>query len=183
MTFYFSTDLSNSQPLNCGRGNIRIAIYLMSDIILSIEVERSATAQQILNIIQSDGDLGLARTPPVHGQPVFALWLCSAQLEVQLRPTHKPLDVAAKWPRLILKYGSQDVKDKKEPILCLRRNVFLSRKDEEQIKEPKILELLYAEAKQNVLNGTTTFFFFFFFFFFFLIENNLNCFSFRSISM
>lgn len=126
----------------------------MSDVTLITEIEKNATTQQVLDIVESEAELGLARVPPLtSNQPVFGLWLCSAQLEVQLRPTHRPLEVAAKWPRLTLKYGTQNVKPDEQPVLCLRRNVFLSRKDEELIKEPKILELLYAEAKHNVLHG------------------------------
>ncbi|XP_014205850.1 FERM domain-containing protein 8 [Copidosoma floridanum] len=145
---------------------ICIAIYLMSEVCLMMDVDKSTTAQQIVSMIQSDGELGLTRTPPcTSNQPVFALWLCSSQLELQLRPSHRPLDLATKWPRLVNKYSTQqssssngvnstirDTSDE-EPLLYFRRNVFLSRRDEEQIKEPKILELLYAEAKRNVLDG------------------------------
>ncbi|OXU19191.1 hypothetical protein TSAR_001959 [Trichomalopsis sarcophagae] len=137
------------------RSTVCIAVYLMSEVCLTMDIERNATAQQIINTVQADPELALARTPPfTSSQPVFALWLCSSQLEVQLRPNHKPLDLATKWPRLVNKYGSQRSRDSdEEPILYFRRNVFLSRRDEEQIKEPKIMELLYAEAKKNVLDG------------------------------
>lgn len=54
-----------------------------------MDVEKNATAQHIINVIQSESDLGLMRSPPVVGQPVFALWLCSSQLEVQLKPSHR----------------------------------------------------------------------------------------------
>ncbi|XP_011503860.1 PREDICTED: FERM domain-containing protein 8 [Ceratosolen solmsi marchali] len=137
------------------KSTICIAVYLMSEVCLTIDLERNATAQQIINIIQAETELGLIRTSPLtNTQPVFALWLCSSQLEVQLRPVHKPLELAIKWPRLVNKYGSQKYKDNdEEPLLYFRRNIFLSRRDEEQIKEPKIMELLYAEANRNVLDG------------------------------
>jgi hypothetical protein len=137
------------------RSTVCIAVYLMSEVCLTIDLERNATAQQIINIIEAETELGLTRTLPLTStQPVFALWLCSSQLEVQLRPVHKPVELATKWPRLVNKYGSQKCKDNdEEPVLYFRRNVFFSRRDEEQIKEPKIMELLYAEAKKNVLDG------------------------------
>ncbi|XP_012275656.2 FERM domain-containing protein 8 [Orussus abietinus] len=147
-----SLSLPSSQHINTGRPTIRIAVYIMSGVFLTMEIEKGWTAQQILSVVQSEADLGQARAPPVVGQPVFALWLCSKQLEVQLRPTHKPLEIAAKWRRLIQKYGAFDEIDE-EPVLHFRRNVFLSRRDEEQIKETKVLELLYAEARNNVLEG------------------------------
>ena len=66
---------------------------------------------------------------------------------------YRPLQLAAKWPRLVTKYGFQTGADDEEPVLYFRRNVFLTRHEEELIKEPKILELLYAEARHNVLEG------------------------------
>ncbi|XP_034941349.1 FERM domain-containing protein 8 [Chelonus insularis] len=132
---------------------IRIAVYLMSGVLLTMEVERNVSAQHILSIVQSEAELGLSRTPPVNGQAVFAMWMCSSQLEIQLRPNHKPIELAAKWNKLLNKYGSKEGQSDDEPLLYFRRNVFLSRKDEEMIKEPKVLELLYAEARHNVLEG------------------------------
>ena len=127
----------------------------MSDICLTLDIGRNATAENIISIIQSESELGLARyATNINSQPVFALWLCSTQLEVQLQATHKPLELASKWPRLVNKYGLPDSKcQDEEPLLYFRRNIFLSRREEEQIKEAKILELLYAEAKKNVLDG------------------------------
>ncbi|KAG7200123.1 hypothetical protein KM043_000563 [Ampulex compressa] len=145
--------IAQPQYLNVGRPTVRIAVYLMTRVFLTMEIEQSATAQHILSMVQSEGELGLARALPLTGQPVFALWLCSSHLEVQLRPTHKPLELAAKWGRLVSKYCSRVDEIDEEPLLYLRRNVFLSRFDEEQIKESKVLELLYAEARHNVLQG------------------------------
>ncbi|XP_047369328.1 FERM domain-containing protein 8 isoform X3 [Vespa velutina] len=145
--------MSQAQYMNTGRATVRIAVYLMTGVFVTMEVEQSSTAQQILTIVQTEGELGLARAPPLIGQPVFALWLCSSQLEIQLRPNHKPIELAAKWNRLVKKYGSQRDGTDEEPLLYFRRNVFLSRYDEEQIKEAKVLELLYAEARHNVLQG------------------------------
>ncbi|XP_043462043.1 FERM domain-containing protein 8 [Leptopilina heterotoma] len=135
------------------RSTVCIAVYLMSEVVLTMDVEKNATAQQIINVIQSDNDLGLMRSPTTVGSSIFAVWLCSSQLEIQLQPTHRPLELAGKWRKLVTKHGSQSGKEDEEPVLYFRRNVFLSRHDEEQIKEPKILELLYAEARHNVLEG------------------------------
>lgn len=149
------TSSLNSSTIS-GRG-VRVAIYLMSDVILIVEVDRGATTRQILDTIELESELGIHRVSSINGQDIFAIWLCSSQLEVQLGPTHKPLELAAKWPKLVLKYGCGSAKEEDEPILYFRRNVFLSRKDEEQIKESKVLELLYAEAKHNVLAGEEDF--------------------------
>ncbi|XP_032674620.1 putative FERM domain-containing protein FRMD8P1 [Odontomachus brunneus] len=145
---------NQSQYSNTGRPTVRIAVYLMTGVFLIMEVDQNATAQQIFTIVQSEAELGLTRLALVTATPVFALWMCSSQLEVQLRPTHKPVELAAKWCYLINKYSSHgDNSDDEEPLLYFRRNIFLSRAEEEQIKDTKVLELLYAEARYNVLQG------------------------------
>lgn len=149
--------VNQSQYINVGRSTVKVAVYLMTGIFLTIDIEQSSTAHQILTMIQSEAELGLTRTPLFAGQTVFALWLCSSRLEVQLRPNHKPIELASKWNRLVKKYSSQRKETDEESLLCLRRNVFLSRSDEEQIKEGKVLELLYAEARNNVLQGKRIF--------------------------
>ncbi|KAL6264067.1 hypothetical protein P5V15_004146 [Pogonomyrmex californicus] len=119
-----------------------------------MEVEQNVTAQQIFTIVQSEPELGLSRFSLVTTTPVFALWMCCSQLEIQLRPTHRPVELAAKWNYLVNKYSSNtENSDDEEPLLYFRRNVFLSRVEEEQIKDTKVLELLYAEARHNVLQG------------------------------
>lgn len=142
------------QYSNTGRPTVRIAVYLMTGVFLIIEVDQNATAQQIFAIVQSEAELGLTRLALITATPVFALWMCSSQLEVQLRPTHKPVELAAKWCYLVNKYSShRDNSDDEEPLLYFRRNIFLLKAEEEQIKDTKMLELLYAEARYNVLQG------------------------------
>ncbi|XP_067217318.1 FERM domain-containing protein 8 isoform X3 [Linepithema humile] len=142
------------QYSNTGRPTVRIAVYLMTGVFLTMEVEQNATAQQIFAIVQSEAELGLSRFVLVTTTPVFALWMCSPQLEIQLRPTHKPVELAAKWNYLVNKYSSHtENSNDEEPLLYFRRNIFLSRAEEEQIKDTKVLELLYAEARHNVLQG------------------------------
>jgi FERM domain-containing protein 8 len=144
--------MNQPQYSNTGRPTVRIAVYLMTGVFLTMEIEQNATAQQILSIVQSEAELGISRFSLATTTPVFALWMCSSQLEVQLRPTHKPVELAAKWNYLVNKYSSED-SDDEEPLLHFRRNIFLSRSEEEQIKDTKVLELLYAEARFNVLQG------------------------------
>ncbi|XP_057338773.1 FERM domain-containing protein 8 [Microplitis mediator] len=148
---------SKLEPVNhqhIAQKKIRIAVYLMSGVLLTMEVERNLSAQHILSIVQTEAELGLSRVPSAtNSQPVFAMWMCSSELELQLRPNHRPIELAARWNKLVGKYGSRRGRSEEEPLLYVRRNVFLSKKDEEQIKEPKVVELLYAEARHNVLEG------------------------------
>ncbi|XP_011303465.1 FERM domain-containing protein 8 [Fopius arisanus] len=134
------------------RQSVRIAVYLMSGVFLTMEVDRNSTAQQIQSIVQTEPEIGMSRLSQISGETVFAMWMCSSQLELQLRPNHRPIDLASKWSKLVNKYGTREQSDE-EPLLYFRRNVFLSRIDEEMIKDPKMLELLYAEARHNVLEG------------------------------
>lgn len=147
------TTTNQPQYSNTGRPTVRIAVYLMTGVFLTMEIEQNTTAQQIFTIVQSEAELGLSRFSLSTTTPVFALWMCSSQLEVQLRPTHKPVELAAKWNYLVNKYSSYAEDSDEEPLLYFRRNIFLSKSEEEQIKDIKVLELLYAEAKYNVLQG------------------------------
>lgn len=161
LTRYLFTELQPSklEPVNhqhIAQKKIRIAVYLMSGVLLTMEVERNLSAQHILSIVQTEAELGLSRVPSAtNSQPVFAMWMCSSELELQLRPNHRPIELAARWNKLVGKYGSRRGRSEEEPLLYVRRNVFLSKKDEEQIKEPKVVELLYAEARHNVLEGSS----------------------------
>lgn len=145
--------MNQSQYLNVGRSTVKIAVYLKTGIFLTMDIEPDFTAHQILTMIQSEAVLGLSRILLLNGQTIFALWLCSSRLQIQLHPNHKPLELAAKWNRLIKEYSSETEESDEEPLLYFKRNVFLSRLDEVQIKEAKVLELLYAEARNNVLGG------------------------------
>ena len=87
--FLANTMSGPQMQVNASRSTICIAVYLMSEVVLTMEVEKNVTVQQIIHIIQSDTELGLARSPPIIGQPVFALWLSSFQLELQLKPSHR----------------------------------------------------------------------------------------------
>lgn len=159
LSFAVNKSVTNQpQYSNTGRPTVRIAVYLMTGVFLTMEVEQNATAQQIFAIVQSEAELGLSRFSLVTATPVFALWMCSPQLEVQLRPIHKPVELAAKWNYLVNKYSSHtENSDSEEPLLYFRRNIFLTRAEEEQIKDTKVLELLYAEARHNVLQGKVAF--------------------------
>lgn len=86
---------------------------------------------------------------------IFALWMTSPLLELQLLPEQKPYTILAKWSQLLAKYTSaeRDQIDRDEPVLSYQRNVFLKKDMEAFIDDINVLELLYEEAKINVLDG------------------------------
>ncbi|XP_054721237.1 FERM domain-containing protein 8-like [Uloborus diversus] len=131
-----------------------ICILLMNKVVLCVESENppQATVQELMELIlQDDQDLSL----PASARDVFSLWLVSPMLELQLTNFQRPYHTRQQWMTLLLKYTSASTKhlDKDEPELYLKRNVFYEKQDEMRICDMKILELLYEEAKYNVLKG------------------------------
>lgn len=75
-------------------------------------------------------------------------------LEVQLKPHHKPIKIYAEWAQLVKKFTKCDhTTPTPEPTIHLRRNAFYHKSDEMRLRDPAIVELLYCEAKHNVLVG------------------------------
>ena len=108
-------------------------------------------------------------------QDILSLWMVSPLLEVQLKPHHKPFFIRREWNHFLQRFSSatqvklsllpvsdlqfsnifyfQDLKAADEPILSLQRNVFCSKREEQNLKDHRVLELLYEEAKFNILTG------------------------------
>ncbi|XP_013135519.1 PREDICTED: FERM domain-containing protein 8 isoform X2 [Papilio polytes] len=136
-------------------------IYLMSRTAVMVEmsadeVPTSVTASRFLNAVLSADEMGLVQ-PSTRSLAanVFALWMCSPMLEIQLKPHHCPWRVWASWQMLLRRYGHgpRSKRSRDVPILRMQRNVFFPKHLEEGIKDSKIQELLYEEARYNVVNG------------------------------
>ena len=64
------------------------------------------------------------------------------------------MKIHAEWPKIVKKYTKYDGSySLSEPVLSLRRNAFLHKNDEMRLRDSSIIELLYFEAKRNVLTG------------------------------
>ena len=59
------------------------------------------------------------------------------------------------WNHFLQRFSSapQNLKALDEPVLSLQRNVFCSKREEQGVKDHKVLELLYEEAKYNMLTS------------------------------
>ncbi|XP_053210693.1 FERM domain-containing protein 8-like [Panonychus citri] len=109
---------------------------------------------------------------PTKGQDdlikFFTLWITSPTLELQLKPLHRPIKVLKHWESLSSKYGytKESYFDHGsgngaincssvncEPIVSFQRNIFTQKRDEMKTTDPDVLQLLYEEAKVNVLDG------------------------------
>ncbi|XP_050437980.1 putative FERM domain-containing protein FRMD8P1 isoform X2 [Adelges cooleyi] len=130
---------------------MKVFVYTMADVVLHMDLEdsNSTTVSELVDIILKPKNLGL----PKMAKNVFTIWMKSNVLEIQLKPYHKLWTLYQKWSALEDKYCNEPDKMVVQPLLWFQRNVFFPKKEEEKIKDPKIIELLYAEAKYNVLQG------------------------------
>ncbi len=133
-----------------------ICVYLMAPVGLKMEIEEGAsvTAAEVVAAMAEDDRLGLPQLTRQTAE-VFSLWMTSPLLEVQLRSHHKPYFIRREWNHFLQRFSSAPLERKAadEPILSLQRNVFFHKRDEVKIRDAKILELLYEEAKYNILTG------------------------------
>lgn len=130
-----------------------INVLLKNHVVICLEVEdaQTATCRDLLAMIFEEPEVGL----PHEAEDVFALWLVSPLFEVQLKPDHRPLQVCKKWLELLAKYTTANITQRENdfPYLSLQRDVFFSKQEEMRLSNSVALELLYEEAKQNVLCG------------------------------
>ena len=73
--------------------------------------------------------------------------------EIQLCYTGKAFTFACELSSVLEYFYFKDLKAADEPILSLQRNVFCSKREEQNLKDHRVLELLYEEAKFNILTG------------------------------
>ncbi|SPP83231.1 FERM domain-containing protein 8 [Drosophila guanche] len=134
---------------------IPTCVYLMSRVAVHMEIEGTAECPSQVMLAAALGCEELGISNKLLAQSVFGLWMTSTLLEMQLKAHHCPYIVRVAWPNLLQKFSNGSPSDQKydEPMIVLKRNVFFSKRDEEKIKDYRILELLYEEARNNVLIG------------------------------
>ncbi|XP_075043899.1 FERM domain-containing protein 8 [Mixophyes fleayi] len=134
-----------------GTRSMDVIVYLVNDEAIPLTVDGLSvlTAHELHRIIRDYLHL------PDIAQEVFALWLISPLLEVQLKPKHQPYKVCRQWHDLLTRFTNCSAEDiqQDEPSLQFRRNIFFPKSRELQISNEEILRLLYEEAKYNVLEG------------------------------
>ncbi|XP_071810414.1 putative FERM domain-containing protein FRMD8P1 isoform X1 [Asterias amurensis] len=92
---------------------------------------------------------------PEMAKDIFFVWIMSPLLQLQLKSHHIPFKLCRKWHDLVDKFttATEEQKANDEPMLCFQRNAFFPKCKESQITDPKILRLLFDEAKTNILEG------------------------------
>lgn len=128
-----------------------VLVYLFGDsaVHLTIEGIGSITVQELGRSVRE------ALNIPESVQDVFAFWLCSPLLELQLKLRHQPYKLCRQWQDLLYRFTEASEEDisQDEPCLQYRRNVFYPKSKELQIEDEVVLRLLYEEAKSNILTG------------------------------
>ncbi|XP_053305007.1 FERM domain-containing protein 8 [Spea bombifrons] len=135
-----------------GTRSVDVIVYLINDCAVPLTLDSvlsATTAHELHRLIR-----GILQLPDI-AQEVFALWLISPFLEVQLKPKHQPYKVCRQWHDLLARFTtcSLDEIQQDEPCLQFRRNIFFPKARELKISNEEILRLLYEEAKYNVLEG------------------------------
>ncbi|XP_073460996.1 FERM domain-containing protein 8 [Aquarana catesbeiana] len=134
-----------------GTRSMGVIVYFVNDAAVPLTVDglSGIMAHELHRIIRE------VLLLPDIAQEVFALWLVSPFLEVQLKPKHQPYKVCRQWRDLLARFTNCSTEDihQDEPCLQFRRNIFFPKCRELQIVNEDVLRLLYEEAKSNVLEG------------------------------
>ncbi|XP_018563861.1 FERM domain-containing protein 8 [Anoplophora glabripennis] len=129
-----------------------VFLHSRTAIMMEIEDTPTTTCELMCQAIVNSDELGLNKQ---LASQVFTLWMVSPLLELQLKPSHRPYETRQYWRALVEQYShaSYNRQQRDEPKLIFQRNVFFPLHLEEKIKDQKILELLYEEARHNILEG------------------------------
>ncbi|CAH1789561.1 unnamed protein product [Owenia fusiformis] len=84
---------------------------------------------------------------------MFALWLCSKNLHLQLKMEHKPMEHIKDWREKVVRVFSDFNPAEEEPVLYWRRDATLSIVEERKVKNKTALHLLYYEAYHNYIES------------------------------
>ncbi|XP_034115732.1 uncharacterized protein LOC117575577 [Drosophila albomicans] len=154
-TTYSSAGKPNSLVARTLQNVIPTCVYLMSRVAVHMEIEGTAQCPSQVMLAAALGCEELGISNKLLAQSIFGLWMTSGLLEMQLKAHHCPYIVRVAWSSLLEKFSSSNPIERKydEPMIVLKRNVFFSKRDEEKIKDHRIVELLYEEAKHYVLTG------------------------------
>ncbi|XP_071505289.1 krev interaction trapped protein 1-like [Diadema antillarum] len=100
----------------------------------------------------SIGDLVQQLQLPRGGHHIFAVWIASQNLHLQMRPEHKPVLHLKQWDSIIRQLTNYNP-DTERPLLYLRRDALLTVEDERAIRDPQAIKMLFDECLLNVLKG------------------------------
>eukprot|EP00039_Didymoeca_costata_P030820 m.31510 g.31510 ORF g.31510 m.31510 type:complete len:985 (-) comp8327_c0_seq1:1941-4895(-) len=98
-----------------------------------------------------DGIAGMLQIPE-ESYDLFAIWIASPTLTVQLEPDMQPMDRIKRWPKMAELYTVEEHWG--DPaLLIFKRNQLLSLQEERKTRSPVALKFLFDEALVNFLNS------------------------------
>lgn len=82
---------------------------------------------------------------------VFALWVVSSSLQLQLKPHHQPFKIVKRWPELLSLFAKHANPESEVAMLYLKRRETVHQGMERDHKDPQIVELLFDEMTFNIV--------------------------------
>jgi len=152
--------MSSSKPEVSDPVSRELCVFLMNQVGICVSTTEAVTTQELVNKVYqawfdnkntSFFQKNLAKKDEILR--FFTIWITSPMIEIQLKPLHRPFKVLSHWKNLIAKYQNLSDDTTFEPIVSFQRNVFVQKWDEMKVEDPRVLQLLYEEAKYNVLDG------------------------------
>ncbi|XP_038828209.1 krev interaction trapped protein 1-like isoform X4 [Salvelinus namaycush] len=122
----------------------KVRIYRMDGSYRSVELKHgnNTSVQQIMEGMRLSKDT----------QQYFTIWICSENLNLQLKPYHKPLQHLRIWTEIVTDLTVLDPQ-RENPQLFLRRDVRLPLDIEKKIEDPLSILILFDEARHCLLKG------------------------------
>ncbi|XP_033114557.1 krev interaction trapped protein 1-like [Anneissia japonica] len=124
----------------------KVDVHLMdldgSHVVLDVVAGSNTTVSQLLKQLEL----------PKGCHHVFAIWIASQSLHLQMRPEHKPILHIRQWDAIVRQLTNYNPETER-PVLYLRRDALLSLNDERLIKDPQAIKMLFDECLLNVLKA------------------------------
>lgn len=126
-----------------------IQVYLMdgSCRLLNLVSKANTTVQQLHQQMMKALNL------PENCNHLFTIWICSRNLQLQLKPEHKPIQHLNDWKRRIVTMLTDQDPNREDPQLFWRRDAILSIDDEKKVKHHVAINLLFLEAYHNYIKS------------------------------
>ncbi|XP_030830285.1 krev interaction trapped protein 1 [Strongylocentrotus purpuratus] len=126
--------------------HIKIDVHLMdldgSHVVLDLEKGSNTLIADLVQQLQL----------PRGGLQIFAVWIASQNLHLQMRPEHKPVLHLKQWDSIIRQLTNYNP-DTERPLLYLKRDALLTVEEERTIRDPQAIKMLFDECLLNVLKG------------------------------
>ncbi|XP_071832781.1 putative FERM domain-containing protein FRMD8P1 isoform X2 [Apostichopus japonicus] len=144
--------LGSSTSSSKSAKSLEVCVFMKDGSVHELYLENAWTEHASELLLKVEDCLAI----PPEAKDMFALWITSPLLQLQLKPHHVPFKLCRQWHDLLDKFttATDEQKAVDEPVVCYQRNAFLCKEREmEMFSNTKILVWLFSEAKSNVLTG------------------------------